>query len=66
MDPIKLERLKLLLGREPEVEKTRFGKYIAQYVTYTLNPMLLLADTYDEALEKLLEYLEAHPKSAED
>ena len=56
MDKTK-EQLKALLKRDVGVEKLNTGKYIAKYCSYGMSPSLLVGDTEDEALAKLLSYL---------
>ena len=56
-------RLKAVLGREPEVEKLKTGKFIAKYVEYGMSPLSLVGDTEAAAFEKLAQYLENKKKS---
>ncbi|NBO09755.1 MAG: hypothetical protein EBV30_10555 [Actinobacteria bacterium] len=51
------QKLKNLLGREPEVERLKTGKFIAKYVEYGMSPSLLVAETEEGAIEKLLSHL---------
>ena len=54
--------LKKLLNREVGVEKLKTGKFMAKYLAYGTSPSPLVADSEEEALEKLLTYLKTKPK----
>jgi hypothetical protein len=57
LDEVKLE-LKVRLGRDVEVESTKFGKFICQFVDYNNpHPSRLVGDTEELAYHRLLEYL---------
>lgn len=50
-------RVKDLLGRTPEVERLKTGKFIAKYMDYAMSPLSLVDETEEGAIEKLLAYL---------
>ena len=58
-DQIRSE-LSEILGREPTCSKVKDGKFMADYFKVGAKPTQFVADTEDEAFEKLLLYLKGH------
>jgi len=46
-----------LAHRSVEVEKTKSGKFICKFMDFNMSPISLLADTEEEAYQKLYQYL---------
>lgn len=61
--PTVREKLLKLLGREPSCSRLLNGKYIADFFKYGAPATRFVADTEDQALQQLLDYLEAEPKT---
>ena len=55
-----IDELTALLGREPTCTKVKDGKYLAEYVKLGAPLTKLVADTEDEALSNLLNYLKSN------
>jgi hypothetical protein len=51
------EQVEKILGRPVAVEQTKTGKWICQYVDFSMRPLSLVADTEELAYENLLTYL---------
>jgi len=62
--PQVLDKLKELLGREPTCSKLKSGKYLADYLNLQTPLTKLVADTEEEAFEKLLTFLTQKNTSA--
>lgn len=62
MEQVK-EKLEKLLGREPSCSRLKDGKFMADYFKYGAPARKFVAETEEDALKKLLEYLESQPKT---
>jgi hypothetical protein len=61
------QRLHQLLGRDVDVQQVRGGKFACEYLDAQIlaSPKTLVGDTELDACQRLLTYLEAHPKPRE-
>jgi hypothetical protein len=58
-----IDELKTILGREPTCTQVKGGKFMADYFKVGAKPTQFVADTENEAFEKLLNYLKSLPKN---
>ena len=52
-------QIKRILNRDVEIESTKSGRFICKYVDFNMSPISLIADTEEEAYQKLLQYLKS-------
>ena len=57
MDEVKA-KLEKLLGREPTCSRLKDGTFMADYFKYGAPALKFIADTEEQALEQLFEWLE--------
>lgn len=59
-----VEKLKVLLGREPSCSQLKDGTFMADYFEYGAPAKKFIAATEEKAYEALLTYLEKKPSQA--